>query len=217
MRGAFHLLFATLFANLVFVHGASAEEPSKFNVVYYEALPQAKANVASALKAEALASAKGHGVAEAKVLKEIGREERLLVYKALGAEGEPAETSSAAQPAAAPSDTRRNGVIWESPKKPVPAKAVWVVTHVDVTPEYKDSTAEALKALGAANATLNGHVQTIVGQQLNRGNHFTLIEIWANRAAFDAYQGAKSTLDYRTKIAPALGSPYDARLHQSVN
>jgi quinol monooxygenase YgiN len=50
-------------------------------------------------------------------------------------------------------------------------------------------------------------------QQSDRGNHFALVEVWRDQAAFDAFTAADQTRQFRTQIQPLLGSPFDERLH----
>jgi quinol monooxygenase YgiN len=37
--------------------------------------------------------------------------------------------------------------------------------------------------------------------------------VWENRAAFDAHLEAEHTREFRGKLQPMLGSPFDERLH----
>jgi quinol monooxygenase YgiN len=53
--------------------------------------------------------------------------------------------------------------------------------------------------------------------QANRGNHFTVIEAWANKGAFDAHAAAAHTRAFRDKIMPFIGAPYDDRLYKALN
>ncbi|MEJ0050819.1 MAG: antibiotic biosynthesis monooxygenase [Methylovirgula sp.] len=73
-----------------------------------------------------------------------------------------------------------------------------------------------LKQLGEANAREAGHLRTIVGLQLDHPNHFTLIEVWIKRAAFEMHEAAKPTRDFRTKLAAMIGALYDSRLYEMI-
>src|SRR5579864_1717668 len=93
-------------------------------------------------------------------------------------------------------------------------KSVYVVTHVDVTPNY---TADATKLLGefAAESKKDpGVVRFEVLQQDSRANHYTILEVWQTRQAFEAHSAAEHTKRYREKLQPMLGSPFDERLHE---
>jgi len=52
--------------------------------------------------------------------------------------------------------------------------------------------------------------------QPNRTNHFTLVEAWRDRKAFDASVIAVHTKDFRQKLTPLEGALYDERLYQAV-
>ncbi|WP_034999638.1 putative quinol monooxygenase [Beijerinckia mobilis] len=201
---------------------ARAEDQRRFDTIYVEVLPQTVPHMAGALKANVQTCLRDHLCDDGAVLHEIGDNERFLAYKSFVAKEathEPSELMQnvIANTTVAPLDERQMDVLWESPKKPIPPQAFWVVTHVDVMPAYKDEAAAMLKDLGEASRAMPGHIRTIFGPQLNRDNHFTLIEIWANRTAFEAYQAAKPTRTFRTKLGPMLGALYDDRLYQSVN
>ena len=90
--------------------------------------------------------------------------------------------------------------------------AVYVVTHVDFTPPNAAQGEAALKAF-AAEA---GHdaVRYEVLQEPTRKNHFTLVTVWKDQAAFDAHLSSPKTREFRNKIDPLLGSPFDERLHR---
>jgi len=47
-------------------------------------------------------------------------------------------------------------------------------------------------------------------------NHFTLVEGWRDRKAFDASLMAAATRDFRQKITPLEGALYDERLYQAL-
>jgi quinol monooxygenase YgiN len=42
-------------------------------------------------------------------------------------------------------------------------------------------------------------------------NHFTVVSVWDNQAAFDAHIEAAHTKQMRQKLQPMLGSPFDER------
>jgi quinol monooxygenase YgiN len=93
---------------------------------------------------------------------------------------------------------------------------VVVLTHVDVIPSGKDQAVELVKALAAASRKENGNMLFDVLQQANRANHMTLVEVWRDGAAFDAYVAAAPTRDFRAKLAPHAGALYDERLYQLI-
>ena len=92
-------------------------------------------------------------------------------------------------------------------------KNVYVVTHVDVTPNYTDDATKALKEFAADSKKDSGVVRFEVLQQDSRLNHYTIVEVWQSRDAFEKHSAAEHTKRFREKLAPMLGSPFDERLH----
>jgi quinol monooxygenase YgiN len=92
-------------------------------------------------------------------------------------------------------------------------KSVYVVTHVDVTPNYTADTTKALHEFAAESKRDPGVVRFEVLQQDSRANHYTIVEVWQTRQAFEAHSAAEHTKRFREKLQPMLGSPFDERLH----
>jgi quinol monooxygenase YgiN len=118
----------------------------------------------------------------------------------------------------APYDERINNVlVAEKGKKAAGPGMIYVVTHVDVVPAGKDDCMAALKAAAIKSVNDLGNISYDAFEQANRGNHFTIIEAWANKVAFDAHAAASETRAFREEIAPFIGAPYDDRLYQALN
>lgn len=94
------------------------------------------------------------------------------------------------------------------------SKSVYVVTHVDVTPNYTADTTKALHEFAAESKKDPGVVRFEVLQQDSRANHYTMVEVWQTRPAFEAHSAAEHTKRFREKLQPMLGSPFDERLHE---
>jgi quinol monooxygenase YgiN len=92
---------------------------------------------------------------------------------------------------------------------------LYVVTHVDVTPNY---TADAIKVLSSFTVDSRKDQGVVRFELLEepRKNHFTIVSVWQNQAAFDAHVEARHTKEFREKIQPMLGSPFDERLHSMI-
>jgi quinol monooxygenase YgiN len=95
--------------------------------------------------------------------------------------------------------------------------AVCVVTHVDVIPPRKDDAVALLKALGDAGRKDEGNLRYEVVQQTNRPNHFSVVEVWKSREAFDAHSMSGYIREFRDKLAPMSGALYDERLYGVLN
>jgi len=52
-----------------------------------------------------------------------------------------------------------------------------------------------------------------IAQIAGRANHLAVIGVWKDAAAFEKHETAAHTLDYRTKMEPLIGAPFDQREH----
>jgi quinol monooxygenase YgiN len=116
---------------------------------------------------------------------------------------------------ASPSDTRQHSALSVAPAK-LGKDPVFVVTHVDVIPPERDNGANALEQLADGSRRHSGNLQFDVWRQNNRPNHFTVLESWANRGAFDVHGMQKETREFRSKLAPMTGALYDERLYKAL-
>lgn len=90
---------------------------------------------------------------------------------------------------------------------------VYAIIHVDVSPLYADRSAALLRAYGADSLHERGAIRFDVLRQLGAPNHFTLVEEWADKSAYDAHIGSAHARQFRDHLQPWLGSPFDERLH----
>ncbi len=90
---------------------------------------------------------------------------------------------------------------------------LYVVTHVDLTPNYLADGPPLLQKFAADSRKDKGIVRFELLQDRSRKNHFTMVEVWEDQAAFDAHLEAAHTKQFREKLQPMLGSPFDERLH----
>jgi quinol monooxygenase YgiN len=106
------------------------------------------------------------------------------------------------------------------PKAPAqtPGKNVYVVIHVDIagTPAIVAEATKVLREFSAESRKDPGVVRFELLIQDGRLNHFTIVEVWQTREAFESHSGAEHTKRFREKIQPRLGSPFDERLHALV-
>lgn len=114
---------------------------------------------------------------------------------------------------ASPNDTRQHNGLSVTPAK-AGKDAIFAVTHVDVIPPEKDNGANALEQLADGSRRHAGNLQFDVWRQTNRPNHFTVVESWANRGAFDVHGMQKETREFRMKLGPMSGALYDERLYK---
>jgi quinol monooxygenase YgiN len=93
-------------------------------------------------------------------------------------------------------------------------RSVFVISHVDVTPDPK--IAGMLKALAEKSRLEEGNVRFDVLAHTMRSNHFEVIETWQNQKALDNHAAAAHTRQYRDEVQPALGSPLDERIYKVI-
>jgi quinol monooxygenase YgiN len=93
---------------------------------------------------------------------------------------------------------------------------LYVVTHVDLTPPYIADGTPLLSKFAADSRKEKGAVRFELLQEPGRKNHFTIVSVWENQAAFDAHLAADHTKQFREKLQPMLGGPLDERLHSNL-
>jgi quinol monooxygenase YgiN len=103
-----------------------------------------------------------------------------------------------------------------APKGQPPPEAVYVLTHVDVFPVHKDQAVELVKTQADAARKDDGNLRYDVVQGDGHPNHFTLVEVWRDRKAFDAGVTTPHNKEFRDKLTPLEGALYDERLYQAV-
>jgi quinol monooxygenase YgiN len=202
---------------------ALAQNTTYFTVSYVEVGPILARVGAATLRAYRDAGRKDGGNVSLEVLQRIDRPNQFAVLgawsdqKAVESHFASAHTSQMQEKiaaiAAAPTDTRRHTALSIALGKPG-KDAILAVTHVDVIAQHKDSGVVALKQLAAASREHHGNLQFDVWQQTDRPNHFTIVESWTSRGAFDVHEMQKETRDFRTKLAPMSGALYDERLYK---
>lgn len=94
--------------------------------------------------------------------------------------------------------------------------AVYVVTHIDVMPNFAADTTKALREFASESKKDPGVIRFEVLQQDGRPNHYTIVELWRSRDAFEAHSASEHTRRFREKLHPMLGSPFDERLHALI-
>ena len=226
----FHLIVGLAALGLATVRPAYAEETVSgplFNVVYFEVGPTDAAQTAATARARAEAVRKEDGNLAFEVFQEIARPSRFAIVEvwrdkqAAEAHGKTAAGTSLAQQLQASfidglATRPHNGLALATSQAQIPPQALYVVTHVDVFPTFKDQAVELVKAQAEAARKNDGNLRFEVLQWDGHPNHFTLVAAWRDRQAFDASAAAPHTRDFRHKLNPLEGALYDERLYQAV-
>ncbi len=97
-----------------------------------------------------------------------------------------------------------------------PRDAVHVVLHVDVTGTGIDTMPETLRETAGKALRMPGAIAFEIATQSNKRNHFTVHEIWASRAAYDAYNASAAAKGFRARFHQVKGAVYDDRLFTQI-
>jgi quinol monooxygenase YgiN len=215
--------------SLAMLRPAFAEETVSgpvYRVTYFDVGPTATAQSAAIARQHAEAARKQDGNAEFEVFEELGRP-RFATLEAWR-DKKAADAYSESTAAAAYRDKLQplmvggfgvrphSGLAVAAPKAPLPQGAIYVLTHVDVFPTFKDQAVELVKAQAEAARKDAGNVRYDVLQWDGHPNHFTLVEVWRDRKAFEASVVTAHNKDFRQKLTPLEGALYDERLYQLV-
>ena len=93
---------------------------------------------------------------------------------------------------------------------------VYIISLVDLTPNFAADGTKLLQQFAAESRKDPGVVRFEVLKQDSRGNHLAILEVWRSKQAFEAHTAADHTKQFREKLHPMLGSPYDERIHSLV-
>ena len=99
----------------------------------------------------------------------------------------------------------------QAPKVVAP---LYVVTFADVFPQNTVAGTTTIKQY-AADTRRDPGIQRVevIAQVGGHANHMVIIEVWKDEASFNKHESAPHTLDYRAKMQPLLGAPFDQRFH----
>ena len=206
--------------------GASGAQAQFYTVTYVEAAPSATRQATVLLKSYVAAGKKDDGNVSFELVKGIHRPAWYVVVGSwkdqkafeahLATAGAKDMNEKIKAHIAAPNDTRQHTALsYEAAKS---GKAgVCAVTHVDVIPPQREPGTAAVKQLAEDSRKHAGNIRFDVFVQTNRPNHFTVVECWKDRKAFDAHIGAKETKAFRDKLVSMTGALYDERLYKAVD
>lgn len=206
---------------------APAPEGPAYVVTYIEVAPAAKGDATALLQAVAAASRKEAGNERYDVLRRIGRDNQFAILEAWSGL-KAAEAHARGEALRQFKDKLRplqvsfyderpsNGIAVAPTPAAVGKDAVYAITHVDVTPPNKDACIGLLKQFAEDTRKDRASLRFEAWQQNNRANHFTVTQIWTDRAAVDAHVATPATREFRDRLGPMSGALYDERLYRSL-
>jgi quinol monooxygenase YgiN len=208
--------------------GAQAPaDPTYYSVTYLEVTPASEGEAVNLIKQVAAASRKEPGNLRFDVLQRMDRKNQFAILEAWSDQ----KALEAHDGGAAMTEFRnkltplRSGPYDKRPSLPISVAAgaapagkgsVYVITHFDVTPNFKDPTIDMLKALAEGTRKEPGAERFEAWQQNNRANHFTLIETWKDQAALTNHTVTGPAKEFREKLGPLSGALYDDRRYSSI-
>src|SRR5271167_1940258 len=100
-----------------------------------------------------------------------------------------------------------------------PSGALYMVEHIDFLPMFANIAQPAVRRLAEASAKEDGVLRYDIYQEpAPHANHFSVVAAWASAKAFDAYETAAPTREFRAAtVMPARGNLYDQRLYKVVD
>jgi quinol monooxygenase YgiN len=101
-------------------------------------------------------------------------------------------------------------------QEPAPTGKIYVVTHVDIIPPETAAGTKLVQQYVTDSRKEKGLVRIECFAQVSRLNHISIVEVWQSQKDFDEHIAAAHTRQFRQQLDPKLGSPYDERLHQSL-
>ena len=97
--------------------------------------------------------------------------------------------------------------------------AIRMVEHVDFQPPAAPAAQPAVKALAEASQKEAGVLRYDIFQEPPpHANHYSVVAVWASRAAYDAHEEAAATRAFRAAtVMPARANLYDQRLYKVLD
>ena len=203
-------------------------EGNIYSVTYVEVMPRSKAEAVTILRTYRESARKEGGNLRCEVVQRIDQPHQFAILEiwkdqaAFEAHGKTASSTETREKIAAirnaPTDERVHTALSIGPiDAPAARGGIYVATHVDVIPPRKDDGVAALKRLGEDTRRDHDNLRFEVVQQINRPNHFTVVEIWRDAKAVETHSMAAPTREFRDKLATMTGALYDERMYRAID
>jgi quinol monooxygenase YgiN len=194
---------------------------SRFIVTYLDVRPAAVPAVLATLRDRARRVGGESGASEALVLQEIGRSERLAVVQTWATQDALETHRKAAQDQLeertallSPPDERVGEPLSVGNTPQATPGAFYVLIHVDVLRASLPEADSWLAAQAEAARAAPGALRSDIWQQVDRSNHFTLIQVWADLHAYERFVDSASTKAFRARFLTVRGALYDERFYR---
>jgi quinol monooxygenase YgiN len=217
----------TLFTILTMVFGSpQTPPPSTFHsVAYFEVVPSnaSRAAAVAAMKAYSAAARSQDGFIGFESYEQVDRIGHYVMFESWRDAAAFDKRDAAAQKKFTDAlepirisdiDRRPYKVMTVTSHGQTNNQTFYVITHVDASPTPQ--LPMMLLRFAEDSRKDEGNLRFDIYQHTMRANHFTIIEAWRNRAAFDAHAAAPHTRQYRNEYGPMAGSPLDERLYEAV-
>jgi quinol monooxygenase YgiN len=212
-----------------FAAQAQTGEGAIYGVTNLDVAPGATNQAIAVLKQYRDAALKQAGNAGVTLLQEVGWPNRFLIYETWNDQTAYDGNEKAAHTAefrdrlktivVAPYDRRDYHVITVGPVGAAAGSdTIFMQVHLDVFPPGLAPTLVAVKEVAEAARKGNGNLRYDVVQSVKAPmSHMTLLAAWQSRNAFDAYEMSDYAREFRDKVGPLLGSPFDDRLYVLID
>jgi quinol monooxygenase YgiN len=96
-------------------------------------------------------------------------------------------------------------------------EAIYGVTSLDVAPSATSQGVALLKHYRDAALKQAGNTGVTLLQEADWPNRFVIYEGWKDQAAYDANEKAAHAVEFRDKLKPIAGAPYDRRDYHVIS
>jgi quinol monooxygenase YgiN len=111
-------------------------------------------------------------------------------------------------------DERLHAALSVGPATPASGDPIVILTHVDVVPTQVEPGTAKVKGFVEQGRTAKGNRRFDDVVQLNRKNHFTVIESWDSAADKSAWISTRTARAFREELQPMSGALYDERAYK---
>jgi len=119
---------------------------------------------------------------------------------------------------AGPYDERVYAPVSVLPPQPLPGgRLTYAVTHIEVLAARANEAAALLTQMADTGRKATGNVLLEVVRQVDSSNQFSVVSVWTNRRLQDAFDMTAAMRQFRDKLQPMLGAPYDKRLFKVLD